>query len=329
MDKEIKVSISCLVYNHEKYIKKCLDGLLMQKTNFRFEILIHDDASTDKSADIIREYEVKYPDVIKPIYQTENQYSKGVKISFTYQYPRARGKYIAFCEGDDYWCDENKLQLQYEKLEKNPKAVFCGHKVECITEEGRCLGRYYPTREINKEFLSSDEMMKILRDYKYPFQTSCYFIRANLLTALDSNNTPKFMYLGGDLMCLMYLLTQGDYIYIDRVMSCYRNNSIGSWSERNKGQKKQVALAKNTISAYLLFDIYTNQIYSEVVRQIIEQELFYIYQVKKDYRMLCNRQFRRVFKQLTYKNRLYYHLCVFFPWIEKVYSKYMRRNSRR
>ena len=75
------VSICCLCYNHEPYIRECLEGFMMQKTNFAFEVLIHDDASTDKSAEIIREYEAKYPDIIKPIYQTENQYSKGVGVT--------------------------------------------------------------------------------------------------------------------------------------------------------------------------------------------------------------------------------------------------------
>ena len=109
---DIKVSVCCLVYNHEKYLRQCLDSLLMQETNFKYEILIHDDASTDGSADIIREYESKFPDIIKPIYQTENQYSKQVQISWTYQYPRARGKYLAWCEGDDFWSDKKKLQKQ-------------------------------------------------------------------------------------------------------------------------------------------------------------------------------------------------------------------------
>jgi len=104
------VSICCITYNHEKYIRDAIEGFLMQKTLFPIEILIHGDASTDKTADIIKEYEVKYPDIIKPIYQTENQFSKGVSISATYQFPRARGKYIAICEGDDYWTDPHKLQ---------------------------------------------------------------------------------------------------------------------------------------------------------------------------------------------------------------------------
>ena len=95
------VSVCTLAYNHEPYIRECLDGILMQKTNFAFELLIHDDASTDGTADIIREYETKYPDIIKPIYQTENQYRKRIRINSTYNFPRAKGKYIALCEGDD------------------------------------------------------------------------------------------------------------------------------------------------------------------------------------------------------------------------------------
>ena len=104
------VSIVCITYNHENYIKQCLDGFFMQKTNFDFEILIHDDASTDKTADIIRLYEKKYPGIIKPIYQLENLL-----------YPLASGKYIAVCEGDDFWIDPLKLQKQVEFLEKNPE----------------------------------------------------------------------------------------------------------------------------------------------------------------------------------------------------------------
>ncbi|HHX61228.1 MAG TPA: glycosyltransferase [Epulopiscium sp.] len=104
-DKTPLVSICCLAYNHEKFIRQALDGFIMQESNFPIEVLIHDDASTDDTANIIREYEKKYPEIIKPIYQTENQYSKGVGISVTYNFPRAKGKYIAMCEGDDYWTD--------------------------------------------------------------------------------------------------------------------------------------------------------------------------------------------------------------------------------
>lgn len=118
-DTKILVSIVCITYNHEAYIRQCLDGFMKQKTNFAFEVLIHDDASNDKTADIIREYEIKYPNIIRPIYQTENQYSKGISIGKTFLYPRAQGKYIAECEGDDYWTDPFKLQKQVDFLEAN------------------------------------------------------------------------------------------------------------------------------------------------------------------------------------------------------------------
>ena len=101
---EIILSIHCLTYNHEKYIAEAIDSFLMQKTNFKFEILIHDDASTDRTVDIIKKYQQKYPEIIKPIFQTENQYSKGVnKINYKFNFIRSKGKYIALCEGDDYW----------------------------------------------------------------------------------------------------------------------------------------------------------------------------------------------------------------------------------
>lgn len=93
------VSISCLTYNHAPYLRQCLDGFVMQITSFPIEILIYDDASGDGTQNIIEEYQKKYPDIIKPIYQTENQYSKGVKVGFVYNYSRAKGEYIAFCEG--------------------------------------------------------------------------------------------------------------------------------------------------------------------------------------------------------------------------------------
>jgi len=100
----------------------------MQQCDFDYEILIHDDASVDRTADIIREYELKYPAIIRPIYQKENQYSKGQRgISLKYNFPRARGKYIALCEGDDYWTDSLKLQKQVEFLENHPKiSLTCG-----------------------------------------------------------------------------------------------------------------------------------------------------------------------------------------------------------
>lgn len=118
-DSDIIVSIQCLVYNHEPYLRQCLDGFVMQKTNFRFEAIVHDDASTDNSAKIIEEYADKYPDIIKPVLEKENQYSKRDGSLERIINNACNGKYIAFCEGDDYWIDPNKLQRQVDFLESN------------------------------------------------------------------------------------------------------------------------------------------------------------------------------------------------------------------
>lgn len=122
------VSICCITYNHAQFIWKCLDAFLMQQTDFPIEILIHDDCSTDGTTEIIREYEAKYPDLIFPLYEEENQYQQGkaAEIDF-YNYRRARGKYIAYCEGDDYWTDPLKLKKQVDFMEANSEYSVCFH----------------------------------------------------------------------------------------------------------------------------------------------------------------------------------------------------------
>ncbi len=123
------VSVCCLAYNHESYIRQTIEGFLIQKTTFPIEIIIHDDASTDQTAVIIQEYYNRFPEIIVPIFQTENQYSKGIRPSPTFVWPKARGKYIALCEGDDYWTDPDKLQKQVDFLEAHYDFAICFHEV--------------------------------------------------------------------------------------------------------------------------------------------------------------------------------------------------------
>jgi glycosyltransferase involved in cell wall biosynthesis len=126
----VMVSIRCITYNHEPYIRQTLEGFVMQKTNFRFEAIVHDDASTDGTAAIIREYAEKYPDIIIPIYETENQYSKRDGSLGRIMNAAVRGQYIAYCEGDDYWTDPYKLQKQVDFLEAHPEYSFCFHQTK-------------------------------------------------------------------------------------------------------------------------------------------------------------------------------------------------------
>lgn len=143
-DEQPLVCIKCLVYNHEPYLRECLDGFVMQQTNFPFVAIVHDDASTDNSADIIREYAAKYPNIIKPIYETENQYSKGdgsLAHIMNAAVDATSAKYIAMCEGDDYWTYPNKLQQQVDFMEKHDEyGMICSPSAIYEQISGTCLG---------------------------------------------------------------------------------------------------------------------------------------------------------------------------------------------
>ncbi|MCH4240590.1 MAG: glycosyltransferase [Prevotella sp.] len=139
MEDNIIVSIHCTVFNHAPYLRQCLDGFVMQKTDFPFEAIVHDDASTDGSAKIIHEYAEKYPDIIKPIFEIENQYSKHDGSLNRIMEAHMRGKYIAFCEGDDYWIDPCKLQNQVDFLEAHKDYSMVCSKAKLYSELRKCI----------------------------------------------------------------------------------------------------------------------------------------------------------------------------------------------
>lgn len=132
------VSIICLTYNQEKYVRDCLDGFVMQQTSFPYEVLIYDDASTDGTPTIIQEYAEKYPSIFKPTLYKKNNYSQGLGYVGLYTgIKEAKGKYVAYCEGDDYWTDPQKLQKQVDFLETHPEYEICAHEVMVKYAEGK------------------------------------------------------------------------------------------------------------------------------------------------------------------------------------------------
>lgn len=218
------VSICCLTYNHEPYIKQCLDGFLMQKTNFPFEILIHDDASVDNTQNIIKNYELKHSDIIKPIYQKENQYSKGIGVSRVYQFPRAKGKYIAMCEGDDYWIDPYKLQKQVDFLETHPEYVFSFHDSIILNQR------------------TGEKRMRIGdRQIDNTVDLNSLIIQNNIPTAsivfrnfLDYAQLPDWIgkISKGDYGLCVLLAEEGPGKYLPEAMSVYRVHEGGIWSSK-------------------------------------------------------------------------------------------------
>lgn len=229
-DATVMVTIRCMTYNHEPYIRQCLEGFVMQQTNFHFEAIVHDDASTDGTAAIIREYAEKYPDIIKPIYETENQYSKHDGSLDRIMDAHMRGKYIALCEGDDYWTDPLKLQKQVDLLEQYP---------EC----SMCCGGY-----IAKQKGISDKKRICRKGKMNYFQFSLNdwskFWYTKTLTVLYKNeasfefkrNISRYFY-GRDVHLFYNLLKWGNGIYLSDYLGVYNLHVGGIFSLKSSEQK--------------------------------------------------------------------------------------------
>ena len=216
------VSIICTVFNHGPYLRACLDGFVMQKTSFPFEIVIHDDASTDDSAQIIREYEAEYPELFRPVYQTKNQYSQNVNIWGHIQFPMAKGKYIAICEGDDCWTDPYKLQKQFDFMEKNPDCSLCFHNAMIHWYDSDKPDEIYA--DIIDRFYSGEEL---LNNWICP--TASYFLRTCFISAYVDymDNYPGIPF--GDIPLVVYYSLQGSIYGCSETMSVYGKHR-GGWT---------------------------------------------------------------------------------------------------
>ncbi len=210
------VIILSLVYNHGPYLRQCLDGFVMQKTNFPFYAVVHDDASTDNSAAIIREYAEKYPDIIHPIYETENQYSKGDgSLGRIMNEACKDAKYIALCEGDDYWTDPLKLQKQVDFLEANPDYSMCFHNVNVLSDQkdDESIYSHLETREFSAK--------EIYEKWTVP---TCSILYRNVLPIPNIGKT-KIIF--GDIFLFLRLSQVGKLYCIADKMGVYRRHNGG------------------------------------------------------------------------------------------------------
>lgn len=237
MKSEVMVSVCVITFNHKDYIRKTLDGILMQNIDFPIEIIIHDDASSDGTADIVREYHNKYPDIIRPILQTENQFQKKIPAFQQHIIPLLRGKYVAHCEGDDYWTDPNKLKKQIDFLECNPDFIAVTHNVEYIDENDEPYQGYQDpswTKMENREMTLNDAEHRIL------IGQLATLVYRNLWGNLDSdfmNEYRESTSMNGDQKISLVMLLNGRVWRMSEQMSRYRKSfSNGSYNSRMKGK---------------------------------------------------------------------------------------------
>lgn len=301
------VSIKCMTYNQEKYIADALDSFLMQKTTFPFEVVVHDDASTDNTASIIAEYQKRFPNIIRPIYEEENQYSKGNGVINRIIDSHIRGKYVAMCEGDDYWTDKNKLQKQYDAMERNLGVDICAHAVRKINaSSGKVLGIVAPER--------TDGIIQITA----VIAGGGGFVGTNSLfyrkSAFD-NVLPFRKLLEIDYTLQVQGALRGGMLYLSDCMSDYRFMSEGSWSSRYNDEDvvNSINLRWKAMTDQLDFD--TDGKYHDIITKYMdlrEVERLFRFRHYKDLK-----KYRYIVKSLDKNEQGRYFVMINFP---RVYS---------
>jgi len=270
MNHHCLVSISCTTFNQAPFIRECLDSFLMQQTNFAFEIVIHDDASTDGTREIIEEYCKKYPDLFFPIFQTENQYSKGVRgMMPKFNFPRCRGKYIALCEGDDYWTDPLKLQKQVDFLEENEDYVFSMGRVHFHYQKtGKILPKKELINPLKKEYFT-------LKDYlKQPFSQTSSFLFRNTYEPFPSWMSEVMA--GDQSMVVIVAGKKGKIKFHDDEFSVYRVN------ENSLMQGNMMRVLKNNFQTFRIWNKHLDYEFNSLIRSRILENyiLYYLFKPK-------------------------------------------------
>lgn len=224
------VSICCIAYNHAAYIAQSINGLLMQQTDFPFEILIHDDASTDGTTKIVKQFAREYPAIIRTVIQKENQYSKQPIISPRFLFPLARGKYIAMCEGDDYWSSPEKLMSQCQGLEENAEINLSFHPVSRLNV-GNSRSRSLGSLSRTERHVKSKEI--ILGGGGF-CPTASILFRSSIIPDIRScvENAP----VSDKFIQIVASLNHGA-LFVPQAMAVYRADHQGAWTQRIKNSE--------------------------------------------------------------------------------------------
>lgn len=264
------VSVFLISYNEEQYIRQALDSILAQNINFDFEILCHDDASTDNTANIILEYAERYPNIVIPILQKENQTQKSENIVLKFIYPKAKGKYVAYCDGDDYWTDKNKLQKQVDFLERNPEYTLCLHNFEFLYENSGKI-KSADCGKLDSDFRTEKfiqwDSSKIPQIGTSMFPKDLAYNRPKLFHKVGGGK--ESMRPISDMPLYIYLSIVGKVKYFPKPMSIWRRRAKGTWETELKDVSKMTTYNKQHIEFLKQLDVYTEYKYKESIQKKI------------------------------------------------------------
>ena len=319
MENNCMVSILCTAYNHQEYIAQTLESFLSQKTDFPFEILVSDDASTDKTAEIIRDYAARYPDIIRVWFMEENFFSKGGNFYTEYFFPNARGRYICICEGDDYWTDDSKLQRQVDFLNAHPDYSACVHN----TMLHYCDGSQKDRPLLDRSGDGDVSMELIIQGTSKSFHTSSLMARREIIT--DTQDFYHVAYSHGftDQANDLWLRLNGKIRYIDRIMSVYRIGSgRAAWSS---GVDYQYDKLKNFVTGkrdmFRAFLPHVPEEYRELAQQGLLQHEFELMYIEGRDREQRREPYRSILRRQSFSYRLKNFVKSYFPAVQRLYRR--------
>ncbi len=314
-----KVSVVCTAFNHSAYIRDALEGFLAQETDFSYEILVSDDASSDDTGAILREYAARYPDRVRPFCQETNLFSQGISLYDTVLYPAARGQYIALCEGDDYWTDPEKLQRQVDFLDAHPDYSACVHNTllhySDASRPDTPLFAQRPEQDIPFE--------TVVQGMDKAFHTSSILARREFLLNPPDFRAVAFRHGFTDYPVGIWLTMQGRVRYLDRCMSVYRVGSNPSaWSsgvDRHYDKFKQFVSGELAMLNALLPQL--SDARAQAVRQVILEREYELLELQGKAAEQRLPPYDRIYRAQSASYKVKHFLKRSLPGLHRLYRK--------
>jgi len=312
------VSVFMITYNHEKYIAQAIEGVLMQKTSFPFELIIGEDCSTDQTREIVVDYANRYPAIIKPILHETNV---GAKANSKSVREACRGKYVALCEGDDYWIDPLKLQKQVDFMESHPDFSMCFHRAKKVDVQGKELGTCWPKKSWSKPVTYTEDIVE--RNY---ISTQTVVYRRGLFDQQLFDILAKGLSFGDWVLHILNSL-QGKIMFLDESMAAYRVTGTGA-----SATTTSIKLQSDILKLYERMEFHLgNQVPKEKITQFRKRQFLILArlhaekgenELAKNYLENSKENNDRFFANVKLKAAA--HLSIYYPWIYSITKKTYR-----
>lgn len=293
------ITVVVMTYNQKKYISKTLDSILTQKGDIDFNIIIHDDCSNDGTSEIVKEYQKKYSDIITLVEEKERKFLKeGFNMMiFNHVVPLIDSKYVAYCDGDDYWCDEYKLKKQLDFMENNQNYSMCFHCAYQLKNNDDLSSKWFMGDEADVDMsfiISENPGIKIA--------TSSLFVKSDVFK--DFPDWRK-KYPVEDIPLYINAAMNGQIHRLSDVMCVYRQFSSGSWSSQNKDDtQKMIDHLTKMMDAVRCFNEQSEGAYQQLVSKQLVSFEFRIALLKKDYKTIFLEKYKNLYRQLSKRERI-------------------------